>query len=270
MQKADQIAFHFHTKLFYTINQARATEESHSQGKIDKWVRSTQLQSTDSLTTFIQFNLETPDSDLFTREAREPYRNISLSPPPGPPPLEIQVLLSIPELTNNQVLIHRSDDSSVQQPSLPTTGPSRSQLRIEPTPQSIVLETWTLAFVPHTSNNRLGDQGDYHRLTPDKQTTKYSYCSVLALPTIYKHGIPLFRSLYSLLRILPVWKLYKKLKRRTTGVNRNGHLAISLRVKPSEETDQADDALSILAFGGCSFFYRSMVKFPLVWRTEGI
>lgn len=53
MQKADQIAFHFHTKLFYTINQARATEESHSQGKIDKWVRLAQLQSTDSLTTFI-------------------------------------------------------------------------------------------------------------------------------------------------------------------------------------------------------------------------
>ena len=41
MQKADQIAFHFYTKLFYTINQARATEEPHSQGKIDKWVRST-------------------------------------------------------------------------------------------------------------------------------------------------------------------------------------------------------------------------------------
>ena len=40
MQKADQIAFHFYTKLFYTINQARATEEPHSQGKIDKWVRS--------------------------------------------------------------------------------------------------------------------------------------------------------------------------------------------------------------------------------------
>jgi autophagy-related protein 13 len=40
MQKADQIAFHFYTKLFYTVNQARATEEHPSQGKIDKWVRS--------------------------------------------------------------------------------------------------------------------------------------------------------------------------------------------------------------------------------------
>jgi autophagy-related protein 13 len=47
MQKADQIAFHFYTKLFYTINQARTTEEPHSQGKIDKWVRSTERTPTD-------------------------------------------------------------------------------------------------------------------------------------------------------------------------------------------------------------------------------
>lgn len=43
VQKADQIAFHFYTKLFYTVNQARATEEAHSQGKIDKWVREIDL-----------------------------------------------------------------------------------------------------------------------------------------------------------------------------------------------------------------------------------
>lgn len=77
---------------------------------------------------------------------------------------------------------------------------------------------------------------------------------VLALPTIYKHGIPLFRSLYSLLRVLPVWTLYKRLKRRTGGVNRNGHLGISLRVKPLEESD---DALGILAFRGFSFLVSS-------------
>ena len=132
---------------------------------------------TDRLSFFMQFNLETPDSDLFTREAREPYRNISLSPPPGPPPLEIQVLFCIPELTNNQVLIHRSDSSdtmdlSTQQPSPPTGGASPSsapsQLRIEPTPRSIVLETWTLTFVPHASSNRLSDQGDH--FPPEKIT----------------------------------------------------------------------------------------------------
>ena len=136
---------------------------------------SSRLSDTYHSLYIVQFNLETPDSDLFTREAREPYRNISLSPPPGPPPLEIQVLLCIPELTNNQVLIHRSDDSSdaidlsTQHPSSPTNLPSPtsapSQLRIEPTPRSIVLETWTLTFVPHASSNRLSDQGD--RFSPE-------------------------------------------------------------------------------------------------------
>ena len=93
-------------------------------------------------------------------------------------------------------------------------------------------------------------------------------CFLLALPTIYKHGIPLFRSLYSLLRILPVWKLYKRLKRRTGGLNRNGHLGITLRVKPSDETHEAGSAVGILGFGeflsrGSVCFFQSMVKFYL-------
>ena len=37
-QKADQIAFHFYTKLFYAINDARATEAARAQSKLDKWV----------------------------------------------------------------------------------------------------------------------------------------------------------------------------------------------------------------------------------------
>ncbi|KAF9531461.1 autophagy-related protein 13-domain-containing protein [Crepidotus variabilis] len=182
IQKADQIAFHFYTKLFYVINDARATEGVKPQSKVDKW-----------------FNLETPDSDLFSKESREPYKNISQSPSSGPPPLEIQVVLAIPELTHNQVLVHSSPDSS--------------RVRIEPTPKFIVLETWTLECAPH----RLGS--DEH-LSVNADT---------ALPIIYKHGIILFRSIFSLLRILPTWKFYKRLRRRT---GKNGGLSIQLHIKP--------------------------------------
>ncbi|TFK23887.1 hypothetical protein FA15DRAFT_705075 [Coprinopsis marcescibilis] len=182
-QKADQIAFHFYTKLFYVVNQARATEEARGQAKVDKW-----------------FNLETPDSDLFTREAREVYKNISLAPQPGPPPLEIQVVIAVPELANNQVLVYLT--------------PEGSRARIEPTPRFIVLETWTLSFAPRRGN-------EDHSID-------------VALPTIYKHGIPLFRSLYSLLRVLPTWKLYKRLKRRTGGPH---HLSIQLRVRGVHDAD---------------------------------
>ncbi|KAF6743482.1 autophagy-related protein 13-domain-containing protein [Ephemerocybe angulata] len=195
IQKADQIAFHFYTKLFYVVNQARATAEPRTQGKIDKW-----------------FNLETQDSDLFTREAREPYKNISQAPPPGPPPLEIQVVLTVPELAHNQVLVYLTPDSS--------------RARIEPTPKLIVLETYTLTFAPHTVEPASID---------------------VALPTIYKHGIPLFRSLFSLLRVLPAWKLYKRLKRRIGGGGWNSssrHLGIELRVRPTRETARPSDILT--------------------------
>lgn len=44
IQKADQIAFHFYTKLFYAVHDARATEGARPQAKVDKWVRSIALR----------------------------------------------------------------------------------------------------------------------------------------------------------------------------------------------------------------------------------
>jgi autophagy-related protein 13 len=153
-----------------------------------------------------KFNLETPDSDLFKDHLRI-YRSVSVSP--HPPPFELQVLLSIPELAHNQVLVHLAPDSS--------------RLRVDPTPRYILLESWRLSF--NASPYPPEDQVD------------------VAPSTIYKHGIPLFRSLYSLLRILPAWKVFKRLRRRTGG-NRNGILSIQLRVPALD--DQLD---SILGFG---------------------
>ena len=59
-------------------------------------------------------------------------------------------------------------------------------------------------------------------------------------PVIYKHGIILFRSLFSLL-------FYKRLKGKVGDVNRNGRLGIQLRVWPSCAGVQTDT--SILGFG---------------------
>ncbi|KIJ60812.1 hypothetical protein HYDPIDRAFT_97951 [Hydnomerulius pinastri MD-312] len=193
IQKADQIAHRFYTKLCLVVSNARTTAEPRSQGKVDKW-----------------FNLETPDSDVF-RDNLRVYRAVSSSP--SPPPFELQVLLSIPELTTNQVLVYLAPDSS--------------RVRIDPTPQHILLENWLLNFTPSFPETRYDDEpGD------------------VAPSTIYKHGIPLFRSLFSLLRILPSWKLFKKLRRRMSGPYRNGNLSIQLRIKG------LDDGLTdILNFG---------------------
>ncbi|KAJ8594090.1 phosphorylated protein that interacts with Vac8p, partial [Rhizopogon salebrosus TDB-379] len=155
IQKADRIAHRFYTKLCLVVSNARATSELRSQQKVDKW-----------------FNLETPDSELFKDHLRM-YRAVSTSPTPQP--LELQVLLSVPDLTNNQVLVHLAHDSS--------------RLRVDPTPRHIVLENWLLNFTP-SSPEAPGD----------------SDADSVAPSTIYKHGIPLFRSIYSLLRLLPSWK----------------------------------------------------------------
>ncbi|KDR66385.1 hypothetical protein GALMADRAFT_259488 [Galerina marginata CBS 339.88] len=184
-QLANQLAFHFYTKLFYTINQARSTEESKSTTRTDKW-----------------FNLETPDSDLFTSEARQTYKAISQAPAPGPPPLEIQTLLSIPELSDDQKLTCISPDSSL--------------ITIETTQRFILLEKWMLTMTPH----------DHDTLSAG-----------VSIPVAYKHAIVLFRSVFSLLRILPAWNLCTLLKSKPGNVNRNGQLGIKLRVGSSGELE---------------------------------
>ncbi|KAF9440104.1 hypothetical protein P691DRAFT_167778, partial [Macrolepiota fuliginosa MF-IS2] len=108
------------------------------------------------------------------------------------PPFELEVILTIPELAANQAVVYVPDGG---------------RARVEPTPEAIVLEVWTVAL-----------SGGWNTgVTP---------------PPIYKHGMALFRSIYTLLRTLPAWSLYKRIRRRTGGIARTGALSISLRLRP--------------------------------------
>jgi autophagy-related protein 13 len=130
--------------------------------------------------------------------------------------------------------------------------PDSSRVRIEPTPRYILLESWLLAFSPGSGSTSAispasssrqpqcgyGEGDNNITTTASTSTTSSSTSSStssttpeVAPSTIYKHGITLFRSLFSLLRILPTWKLYKRLRRRTGGGNRNANLGIRLRVR---------------------------------------
>jgi autophagy-related protein 13 len=272
-QKADTIAYHFYTKLFYVVQQARGTSDTRTtagtpagstltpgppaaSGAGAGAGTSSGVSSSGTIKTDKWFNLETPDySDLFTKEAREPYKSLSSYqqpqssssripiPPSIPipiPPLEIQVLLSIPDLTltPNQVLVSISPDSS--------------RIRIEPTPRYILLESWVLAF----SSSFDGSSAS---------SSSADSSGEVSLPTIYKHGIPLFRSLYSLLRVLPAWRMFKRLRRRpgmigvaggggagaggAGGPANNAGMGILLRVRGAPASGSTIDERDILLFG---------------------
>ena len=144
-----------------------------------------------------QFNLEVPESNLFKDSIRL-YRSVSTAQ--STPPFELQVLLSVPELNNNQVLVHVAPDSS--------------RARVDPPPKFILLETWAVNFVPDQSQH----SGD------------------VAPSTIYKLGIALFRSVYALLRILPTWKSHRQLRRRVGGSA--GAFTLQLRLRSEGPDDR--------------------------------
>ncbi|GJJ12848.1 hypothetical protein Clacol_007093 [Clathrus columnatus] len=162
--------------------------------KVDKW-----------------FNLETPDTDIFKNHLRV-YRTISTLTSPLPP-FELQVLLAVPDLANNQVLV-LTDPSSAR------------RTHVRPTPSHVLLESWVVLFTPSTSRSSLSSPSA-------SSSTTISNSEEIALSSVYKQSISLFRSLYTLLRILPAYKLSKRLKR--AGAD-SSQLSIQVRVhtQPSQ------------------------------------
>ncbi|KZV74178.1 hypothetical protein PENSPDRAFT_749484 [Peniophora sp. CONT] len=204
LAKADQIAHRCYSKLCLLLHDARSLSLTPPNPKTDRW-----------------FNLETPDLGATYKESVAPYR--ALSSVPSPPPLELEVLLSVPELAPNQVLVHRQ----------PNGGP---RVPVEPSPRLVLLETWTLSFGPGPATS----EGD---LTP---------------AGMYKHGIAVFRAVYSLLRVLPVWALRRRLARRS-------NFGLIFRVRsPATATATAND--DVLRFGRAL----SPAAAPLPTRTVSL
>lgn len=147
-----------------------------------------------------QFNIETAHADVFKEETRD-YRSISSS---SPSTFQLQVLLSIPEPPANQVLTHFASDSY--------------RAPVEPAPRYILLESWFIHFT---------------RMRKDEMAE-------VEPPVIYKQGISLFRSIYTLLRILPAWKLGRRLRDSRV---RNFSIVVKLVSTGSDSPD------GILGFG---------------------
>lgn len=135
------------------------------------------------------------------RTELSPFRTATFAPSPQtpPPPLFLEVTLDTKDLTPNQTLILVSSQTG-------------SRYTVE-TPQNrwlrgseIVLERWCIDLVTPA---RMG--------APD-------------LPIVYKKTVVLFRRVFAEARLLPVWRLKKRLSR----VMLNNSLKLRVRVVSGE------------------------------------
>ena len=158
-----------------------------------------------------QFNLVLDDTDALFEELHEWKRpDLSFD---RPPPLVIEVYLDTANLSQNQALVIADETGKRWDVADALAGSADSSPR--PTNKQggkfceVVLERWTI---------ELGDLAEASATGRNEQ-----------LPNVYKKGVVLFRSLYTFLRFLPTWKLYRRVGRHTT--NGGGGLRVKYRLR---------------------------------------
>lgn len=193
-----------------------ATKGKQTGPKVDKW-----------------FNLETPDLDTF-KPTLEIFKQISTTFPiapvdiaTDPPPLIVQVLLSIPQPSLNKVLVLNHGDN---------------RTRIDPTPRYILLESWRVDITRRIPKSH-GTASSTSSSSSFSSSSNSSFYDV-ELPTVYKQSIALFRSVYTLLRVLPTWKLYRRLRRKRTGPGSG--MTLELRVEVPSQSASSSAASSVV------------------------
>jgi autophagy-related protein 13 len=155
--------------------------------------------------------MELDDTDTLRNELT-PFRTATFSPPPPTPhpPLILEVTLSTHDLTPQQTLLLVSSQTG-RRYTIET--PSNRWLR----GSEIVLERWCIDLV---TPPRLG--------APD-------------LPVVYKKAVVLFRRVFTEARLLPVWRLKKRLGK----VKLNNSLKIKVRVANGESSSGGKIHISV-------------------------
>ncbi|KAF2485533.1 autophagy-related protein 13-domain-containing protein [Neohortaea acidophila] len=208
LTKLNQIIQHFHTKAALLICSSRAnlprSQNQHGDIRQNRW-----------------FNVVVDETDVLLDHLQEWRRHDLFEDRPRP--LVIEMFLDTAHLTSNQVLVIKDDAgrrhnvANALSPSTSGAQPSRSGAR----QCEVVLERWTLEL------------GDANRHTPAELDEK--------LPNVYKKGVVLFRSLYTFLRIVPAFKLYRKLLRQT-----GSHQALKLKFRIKKGRGSAQGELDSL------------------------
>ncbi|KAI9304061.1 autophagy-related protein 13-domain-containing protein [Cunninghamella echinulata] len=172
--KLDHIIQNFYTKTAQLIIQSRITSDNIQNR--DRRGESRKLNK--------WFNIATEDIEILKDELKY-WRTLAIqSTEVEPPPMIIDIYLDTSKLAQNQALMVTDETLRRNRVDLGT-----SQTNAAYGVQRILIETWTL-----TLNHPLPD-------------------FPVDLPNIYKRSIVFFRSLHSLVRLLPAYNLHRKLQK---------------------------------------------------------
>ncbi|KAJ3215553.1 autophagy protein 13 [Dinochytrium kinnereticum] len=156
------------------------------------------------------FNLETPDIEPLRTEMKQ-WRSMTSSASP-PPPLIIDLYLDLSELAPNQILILKDEVTQRRKRIAPellqvhdmATGALMKRKRV-------LLETWQLSMA--------------HPIPVPAPE----------VPVMYKKMVMFFRSLYSFTRLLPAYRLFRKLRKSKGGPLKIGYRLSTGRVISPDE-----------------------------------
>ncbi|CAG8671867.1 8188_t:CDS:2, partial [Funneliformis mosseae] len=202
--KADQIVQNFYTKVAQIITQARLIQyDSLSSGTVSS---NANLALHPRQTPHHQkkpnkwFNLEIWDSDVYKEDLKYWRHTVTSSTGLPPHPMIIEFFLDTSELPKDTILVITDEILKRRRVDIHNSGDNADGKS-----KNILLESWQL-----TLSHPLPDP------PPD-------------LPVVYKKSIAFFRSLYAYVRLLPAFRLYKRIK-----MNLNNALKIGYRfVLPS-------------------------------------
>ncbi|KAG8982358.1 hypothetical protein FRB90_006857, partial [Tulasnella sp. 427] len=117
-----------------------------------------------------------------------------------------------------------------------------NRTRIDPTPRYILLESWRVDITRRTPKSH-GTASSASSSSSFSSSSNSSFYDV-ELPTVYKQSIALFRSVYTLLRVLPTWKLCRRLRRKRTGPGSG--MTLELRVEVPSQSASSSAASSVV------------------------
>ncbi|KAK2075320.1 hypothetical protein P8C59_009454 [Phyllachora maydis] len=212
VKKLDQIIQNFHSKAAVLILQSRMHTTPAGDRKQSKW-----------------FQIETNDVDEF-RDDFKIWRQAG-SFDNRPPPMIIETYIDASRLSNGQSLVIL-DENGKRWDALEVLNSSESSSaegsppRLRERNTEIVLERWRIEL----------------RCLPTDEPGEFGP----SLPTIYKRSIVFFRSLFTITRVMPCWKLAQQSMAKT------GHpaLQVKCRFRTAEPDYLSYDPLRLPLFDG--------------------